>query len=164
MARLSGNFDKAKLVIKDLSNPRNPPEDGTPKYLGRIGGICTGTKAVADARGETFTALVGNFAGISPADKDGNQQEIRSGVAYLPGGFHDSVISALKAAGEAGQVRFAYDCYSVFADNPIGYAYVFKPLLKPERASDPLAEIMGTAAPQIAAPAAEPAKGKHTAA
>jgi len=165
MARLTGNFDKSKLTIKDLGNPRNPPDDGTRKYLGRIAGVVTGLKNVQDARGEVFTALQGMFAGLTT---DG--ECIRSGICYLPGGLHDSVISAFDQASRAPDgsriggvnVEFAYDAYSVKAGNPIGYTYIFERITK-ERSVDRLTELLGDDVPNprqenlaLEAPAAEP--------
>lgn len=120
------NFAKSKLTIKDLSSPRNPPEDGTPKPLGRIFGIVTGKKIVKDAKGDVFIGLTGQFAGVKP---DGDV--IRSGICYLPGGFHDEILAILDAGEDGAQVKFAYDAFSRIASNPIGYEYMFRSLMKP---------------------------------
>lgn len=140
-------LSKAKLTIKDLGSPKNPPEDGSLKKLGRIVGIVTGTKTKLDPRGESFIALTGQFGGLTADEKT----FIRSGIAYLPGGFHDEILSAWQSRNAPDKdgvvppptaVKFAYDAYSRAATNPIGYEYVFKAVLPPA-ANDPLAEMIG---------------------
>ena len=152
-------LNKAKLTIKDLGSPKNPPEDGSLKKLGRIVGIVSKTKTVVDARGQAFTALVGQFAGVTA---DGSTM-IRSGVVYLPGGFQDEILSAWMEANKpdengvqppASSVKFAYDAFSRAATNPIGYEYIFRSLMPPAKL-DPIADLIG--GNQIAALASSPA-------
>ena len=125
---------KSKMVIKDLGNPKLVDEKNPRVILGTIFGRVTGTK-VTEIRGETFIGLTGAFEGVP---ENPEWPIVQSGVCYLPGGFQEPILEAMGPDGK-GVVEFAYECAAVHANNPIGYSYAFKPLLKRTGATDPLA-------------------------
>lgn len=120
---------KAKLVIKDLGNPKKVDPDkhnnANPLFLGVIKGKAFGIKTKVDAKGEAFEALQGYFIG-EPADPSADV--VASGMCYLPGGFHEIIVEQLRGAANT-EVQFAYGVYVVPANNPIGYSYLFRPVL-----------------------------------
>ena len=147
---------KAKLVIKDLGNPKRVEDaDGKRRViLGTILGRASGVKAT-ELRGEMFMALTGAFEGI-PAEAD--KPIIRAGICYLPGGFQESVLEALNGGADGTVVDFAMEFAADFAKNPIGYSYAAKPLLN-KASNDPLASLKAEVEAMKAIPAPA-AKGK----
>lgn len=137
-------MEKPKLTVKDLGNPKLVTSDNPRVILGKIIGSVTKVKNKVDAKGEVFQALVGTFEGVSEASKN----VIRSGVLYLPGGFHDAIVETIEAG--ADRVDFAYEIAAVHASNPIGYSYAMRPLFKPS-ADDPLSRMREAAGIDISA-------------
>lgn len=103
-----------------------------------IYGIATGIKTVIDKnKDETYYALSGQFEAEYPATRT----LFRSGVLYLPSGIHQTVESAVKTLeNEGDQVNFAFEMRAVPAENPQGYSWEAKPLLRPAT-TDPLIQL-----------------------
>ena len=125
-----GTVQKAKLVIKDIGNPKKGADTDTysatkPYILGVIKGKAFGTKIKVDPKGEAFEALVGFFVG-EPADP--NVDMVAAGMCYLPGGFHEMIVEQLRGRANT-EVQFAYEVATVPDSNPIGYSYRFRPIL-----------------------------------
>lgn len=92
----------------------------------RVGGIATGTKSGPDKNrpGETWTALTGDFIAIDTV----TGEEYRAGVCFLPTVGQNLVLGAL--GGSPDGVEFGFDIGVKKADNPVGYEYTVKPVVK----------------------------------
>lgn len=129
-------LQKAKLVPKDLGNPRvvtadDAFKDGQTMPLGRFYGEVSDVVTKADATGRMFDELRGQFKGIPSKQLivDGqNIDGVISGRAFLPTGFHELVVAAWKGGGDGALVQFAYDLGVKRAENPIGYEWVAVPI------------------------------------
>lgn len=137
---------KAKLSMRDLGNPKavtgKPEGDNSPLYLGMIYGIARGVRTRVDDKGEVDEALKGDFEGeraeALKVDGEPDVTHIRSGICYLPSGFHDQMVTAVKET--EGGVSFKLRVLVRKATNPIGYEYAMQPVAAPEIA-DPLASL-----------------------
>ena len=151
---------KAKLTVKDLGNPRLVDDKKQRVILGTIIGIAMGVKTKLDAKGEAFEAITGAFKGTRHDDSE----VIESGILYLPAGFHDQIVAELRSEGVTA-VQFAYEVAAVYASNPIGYSYAFRPLLK-QRTGSPLdaleTEIAANQRPALEHKQAEPEAKKSS--
>lgn len=152
---------KAKLAMRDIGNPKavtaKPDGDNSPLYLGMIYGIARGVRTRVDDKGEIDEALRGDFEAerAEPLKTEGEPDvtHIRSGICYLPSGFHDQMITAVKET--EGGVSFKLRIQVRKAQNPIGYEYIMQPIAAPEVA-DPLASLRALEyAPEQASPAVE---------
>lgn len=139
-----------------------------------ITGIATGSKVVHFAiTDEDFIALVGMFH----AKNLQTGAEYRSGVCYLPGGYHENIVEEIeqqikrieldgedpnrRSKFEPVQVQFSMQFDAQPARNPSGYSYVARSLL-PVSKADPLSVLLKQAMPLLALPA--PTEGSASAA
>ena len=134
---------RAKLTMATIeAAPERAKTEKKRVFVASFIGIASGVKLVDNPMGNPphFTALTGQFEATN------HKSEIwRSGVLYLPGGFHEMILSMLEELTEAedrskfdkASVSFALHIDAVPADNPAGYAYVAKNLL-PISKADPL--------------------------
>lgn len=145
----------SKITISTMNcNPGQAKADNARVAVCRIGGIATSCKIVPHpVSGEEFIALVGQFFGENL--QKGTMW--RSGVCYLPGGYHENIVEALeeqegrrklaeddpnrRSKFEPVQVAFdmAFDAQP--AKNPIGYSYIARSLM-PVTKADPLAQMI----------------------
>jgi hypothetical protein len=105
----------------------------------RIFGIASGTKLKNAANGDKFEAIVGDFE----AHNLETGEVFNSGVLYLPAGLHERVAEPLKAEG-AEAIQFGIEISAFPANNPSGYSYKAKNVVKSETA-DPLAALRAQA-------------------
>lgn len=113
-----------------------------------LAGICTTTKIVHyPITGEDFIALVGQFF----AKNLQTGSEWRSGVAYLPAGYHEPIVEEIerqierrklaeddpnhRSKFEPVQVEFSMQFDAQPAKNPSGYSYVAANLLPISKAT-----------------------------
>jgi hypothetical protein len=113
--------------------------------LGAIVGIANGIKEGNDPQGNSFEGLKGDFE----AQVIGSDEEVRSGVCYMPDAFQGPIISQLSdevdAAGEVTReavksVAFGFQVFVIRAANAAGYSWQLRPIMAPS-ANDPLAEL-----------------------
>lgn len=105
--------------------------------VARIAGHATGTGVDTDKTGQVYVHAAGQFAATNMQ----TGAQYRAGKLYLPGGFHEMVVSEIEKTRESGApVEFAIEIWAVSADNPIGYSYVGRPLFAPAKA-DPLMQL-----------------------
>lgn len=161
----------SKITVSTIAcNPSQAKADNARVPLCVIGGIATASKVVINPTGgEDYIALVGQFYGENLQKKT----TWRSGVCYLPGGYHENIVEQLEAdlarrelpdddvrkrsKFEPVMVQFALQFDSQPAKNPAGYSYIAKSLLPVEKA-DPLAQLIKRAsATRLALPAPEAA-------
>src|SRR5271156_3198273 len=85
---------RAKLTISTIGgSPERAKTNKARVHVAEIYGIATGQKEVENPMGnpQFFTAITGNFEAINM-----HTGEIwRSGVLYLPGGFHEMILAML---------------------------------------------------------------------
>jgi hypothetical protein len=128
---------KPKLTIAQIGgNPGIVVQTKKAEPIVLFIGQATGIKTVDDPNhvGNTFIALTGAF-------KATNLQTgvvYRSGIMYLPSGFHDAVVDQLDrefgdGTSDHRPVEFALEISAVPANNPIKYSYEAKSLLPPAR-------------------------------
>lgn len=128
---------KLTTTVIDSENLRKTVEAGKRILICTIYGYASAIKMVKDRiRDEYYHALAGDFE--ATYEHDGKRT--RSGVLYLPGGVHELVEKSLKELTEEGQVAFAFQLFATKADNPQGYTWLAKSLIKPEEA-DPMDEL-----------------------
>lgn len=111
---------KAKIVIKDMGNPKKASalEAGQRHYLGRLMGFASSTVQKVGNNGDPVTGMKGQFKAIRAED----HAVLQSGVAYLPSGIQELITEAIPDGD--GRVQFVLDIYSQPATNPIGYEYI----------------------------------------
>lgn len=104
----------------------------------RVVGIATGTKSVADKfkPGEFAFGITGDIVAINTL----SGEEYRSGVCYMPATAQNLVVGAL--GGNPDGVEFAFDIGVKKAENPVGYEYTIKPVIKPKE-SNAMAALLG---------------------
>lgn len=123
------------LVVKDKAK-------GTKAPMYRILGRATGIKEAKDTNGEVIYGLSGSFEGTNLV----TGQVMRSGVAYLPPGIHETILEPLDRAlaedkNNAGvSLNFAFDIFAVAAPNKSGYSYEAIDLIPAQRV-DPFADM-----------------------
>jgi hypothetical protein len=139
------------------------PNGGDRILIARIVGRATGYKVKEDKRNNTFhTSLTGDFRAINwQKGTKAFGQGFTSGVAFLPAGLHEQVLSVIEEAeaeGKKATVEFGYDVYAVKKDRGTGakHGYQAKPLTAPV-VDDPMTKLLGglppPVVPQIEAPA-----------
>lgn len=134
--------------------------------LGRVWGIARKTRPGIDAKGQEFITILGEFMGLNY--KTG--EYFSAGKLYLPGGFHEMIVTNVEGEGEVDEkgralfnaVEFALEISAVPATNPIGYSYAAKPLVEVKKESDAMERLMAqmTPLPQLVAPAKEETAAK----
>jgi hypothetical protein len=155
----------AKLNIKSIGcQPKAaaalPVGDMRHIYLARIIGMAGGLIQGETELGEYF-ALSGKFQGTNMQEGSGPGygETYESGVCYLPPGIHETLVTAVRAAGllipeksdkrstkvmlpiKSGEtINFAIDIFVKQDTNASGITYIGKPILPPT-AADPLAQI-----------------------
>ena len=137
---------RSKLTMRTIeASPERAKTHKQRVAVAEFYGIADGIKLVDDPAGDqTFTALTGNFEAVNTF----TGEIWRSGVLYLPGGFHEMIVAMLNQITEdkdrskfdKAQVQFALAIDAVPADNPAGYSYVAKNLL-PVAKADALSAI-----------------------
>lgn len=144
---------KAKIVIKDMGNPKKASalEAGQRHYLGRMSGFASSTVQKVGNNGDPVTGMKGQFKAVRAEDR----AVIQSGVAYLPTGIQELITEAIPDGD--GRVQFVLDIYSQPASNPIGYEYVAVSAA-PVKQEDAFAALEAEAKPMPALPAPTPAK------
>ena len=123
---------RGKLVLKDLGNPdaiKAMASDIKRLVLGQLIGMASGFVERTDPKtGEQFEGLSGLFRSV-PADK--SEDELESGVLFIPDAFHNVIASKLREvlkADPSASVNFAFEVASIRASNPQGRSWDFKPL------------------------------------
>ena len=121
------------------------------KILGRVKGILTDERP----DGTMYDVLTGNF---EATNKDGEMYE--SGRCFLPIGFDESIINAIKGKENAPEIQFAVSIDVIRAANAQGYSYSMETLYEEERTpeTDPLHALrlkVAAAAPALAVPKKE---------
>lgn len=110
-----------------------------------IGGRATGLKVGEDGE-RVYEALTGQFYGMNlQVGEGGIGDQYESGKLFLPPGFHEQVVSAVKETtkdGAVGTVEFGFVFQTVPAENPIGYSYQAKNLM-PIQAIDNAPKFIG---------------------
>jgi hypothetical protein len=155
------NIDEA-IYIKTITParinalPERAKVAGKTVLLYTCSGIVTGTEMQSDASNQQeFEALVGQFEAVvylDPEGKEGKTQKYRSGYCYLPGGFHERLLSAYKRAlGRARTERgediegiqhaFIFDIAAVPTGNPRGYSYMAANAMAINPQFDPLSQL-----------------------
>jgi hypothetical protein len=138
---------KPKLTIAQIGgNPGAVIQSKRAEPIVRFIGQASGIKTVDDPNhpGVTFIALTGAF-------KATNLQtgvEYRSGILYLPSGFHDAIVEELdsqlsdqkESNFDHRPVEFALEISAVPANNPSKYSYEAMSLMPPSR-NAPLARL-----------------------
>lgn len=121
--------------------------------LAHLYGIASGTTVKKAPNGDVFIGITGEFEAVNLADG----KVFRSGIIYLPGGIHESLVAALVpgADGKVSPVDFGIEIMSRPDSNPIGYGYAARELVKVERA-DPLAKMRALIAPKTQAALPKP--------
>lgn len=137
---------RAKLTISTIGgSPERAKTEKRRVQVCEIYGIASGVKLTDNPEGgPPFTAITGNFEAVNMHDG----LTWRSGVLYLPGGFHEMVLAQLEAITEdekrskfdKAQVQFALAIDAEPAANPAGYCYIARNLL-PVSKADPLAAL-----------------------
>lgn len=137
---------RAKLTMATIeASPERAKTEKRRVSVAEFYGIASGIKLVDNPMGDVpYTALTGNFEAVNTY----NGEIWRSGVLYLPGGFHEMIVAMLndltedegRSKFDKASVQFALAIDAVPADNPAGYAYVAKNLL-PVSKADALAGI-----------------------
>lgn len=128
----------SKLTTKTIgANPRRASAlkegDKSQISLYQVYGKGRMLKQKEGNNGEMTTAICGNFEAVNTE----SGEIFRSGVLYLPKGITEFVEAAIsKLKDEADSVDFAFEVFAVRADNPIGYSYIAKPILKPTESDD----------------------------
>lgn len=138
---------RTKIVTKDLGDPsiiKTMDENTKRHLLGTIVGIVSGFVERANPKdpNDKFEGLSGQFRSIPSDDK---RDELESGVCFLPDAFHTMVAAPFKAMLEKdknAQLRFAFEIYSIRANNPAGYSWEFKPMIE-AAGTNPLDELIG---------------------
>jgi len=146
---------RGKLVLKDLGNPdaiKTQPENIRRLVLGRLVGIAEGFVERTDPKtSEKFEGLAGIFRSI-PADS--SEDELESGVLFIPDAFHTLIASQLRDAQKndpSARINFAFEVAAIRASNPQGRSWDFKPLW--EQQENPIDKLLKLQ-PMPAAPAA----------
>jgi hypothetical protein len=126
---------RAKLTMATIeASPERAKTEKKRVQVAEFYGIASGIKLVDNPMGDVpFTALTGNFEAVNLH----NGEIWRSGVLYLPGGFHEMIVAMLndltdneeRSKFDKAQVQFALAIDAVPADNPAGYSYVATNLL-----------------------------------
>lgn len=102
----------------------------------RIFGIASDVKVKKMPNGDIFEAIVGNFEAINAE----TGEVFGSGILYLPSGLHERVLEPLKNGDST--IQFGLEISAFPADNPAGYSWKAKQIVKPDQA-DPLAALRG---------------------
>jgi hypothetical protein len=133
--------------------------------LGAIVGIANDVKVGADPQGNQFEGLKGDFE----AQVIGAEEEIRSGVCFMPDAFQGPIIAQLSDEVDANgvvtreavkSVAFGFQVFVIRAANAAGYSWQLRPVMAPS-ANDPLAELRKLVPPMPALAAiAAPTAGK----
>lgn len=158
---------RSKITIATIGgSPERAKTEKKRVHVAEIYGIATGVKMVENPMDDSkpFTAITGNFEAVNMHDGE----TWRSGVLYLPGGFHELILGMLDELEEAiklpdddprrrskfdkASVQFALAIDSEPADNPAGYTYVAKNLL-PISKADPLSALREAAHAALSPPA-----------
>ncbi|MDE2020106.1 MAG: hypothetical protein KGJ13_07210 [Patescibacteria group bacterium] len=137
---------RTKIVTKDLGDPsiiKTLPDDVKRHMLGTIVGIVTGFVERGNPKDPTekFEGLSGQFRSIPADDK---RDELESGVCFLPDAFHNMVAGPFRKMQDTdknAQLRFAFEIYSIRAQNPAGYSWEFKPKIE-AAGGNPLDELI----------------------
>jgi hypothetical protein len=116
--------------------------------VGNATGIFTGTNPVD---GSVFKGLKGAF---EYTDADPERDVLTSGKMFLPSGIDEMIFNAVEEA-DGGSVQFAFEVSVFRADNPQGYSWKYKPLMKAAEV-DPLSELRKLAAERRALALAAP--------
>jgi hypothetical protein len=117
------------------------------QIMGWITGL-TEEKEMVDA--QTGKVTIGwGLTGFFEAHNLESGEIFKGGVLYLPSGFQDQGISAIRAQMAANpspgsaKVEFAYEFHARPDGNPSGYSWLAFPLLKTRVEDDPLASLRG---------------------
>lgn len=128
------------------------------KILGRVTGVLTDERP----DGTMFDVLTGNF---EATNKDG--EVFTSGRCFLPIGFDEGIINAIKGKESAPEIQFAVSVDVIRAANAQGYSYSMQTLFEEEKTpeTDPLhaLRLKVAAAPALSAPKKEAAPEKEAA-
>lgn len=122
-------------IVKDKAK-------GTRAPLYRIMGRATGIKETKDVNGEVIYGLTGSFEGTNLV----TGETMRSGVAFLPPGIHEMILEPLDHAlaeavqGQAVELQFGFDIFTVASPNKAGYSYAATDLF-PTKRVDPFEEM-----------------------
>lgn len=149
---------RAKITISTIGgSPERAKTEKKRVNVAQVFGIATGIKMVDNPMDDSkpFIAITGRFEAINMY----TAETWRSGVLYLPGGFHEMIVSMLDDLREnkdskydKTDVQFALAIDAEPADNPAGYTYIAKNLL-PISKADPLAMLRAQATKALPPPA-----------
>jgi hypothetical protein len=115
------------------------------KILGRVKGVLTDERP----DGTMFDVLTGVFEAVN---KDGETFE--SGRCFLPIGFDESIINAIKGKTDAPEIQFAVSIDVIRASNAQGYSYSMEKLFEESKTAetDPLFALRQKVAAALPAP------------
>jgi hypothetical protein len=133
----------AKMAVATMGFDPSVAKKGGETPLGRIYGTADHLLAKKDKDGNPIIGIGGQFQG----DNYKSGMRARSGVAYLPPGIHEQIVSAVDT-GELDEkdkpvyrsVKFAMEIIAIPSSNPHGYSYKAKHLIDTED-DDPLDDL-----------------------
>lgn len=133
----------AKMAVATMGFDASVAKTKGETPLGRIYGTADHLVAKKDRDGNPIIGIGGQFQG----DNYKTGVRARSGIAYLPSGIHEQIISGVDT-GELDDkdkpvyrsVKFALEIIAVPSSNPHGYSYKAKNLIDMEE-DDPLDEL-----------------------
>lgn len=140
---------KPKITIAQIGgNPAAAKSKMSKVWVATIVGMADGIKTVNNPMypDVEFIALTGTFM----ATNRDTGVSYRSGIVYLPSGFHEAVIAQLsrqlakenkESAYENVLSEFALDIYAVPSGNPSGYSYEATSLMPPDK-KEPVRRLM----------------------
>lgn len=118
------------------------------QIMGRISGLTEAKQLEDEKTGAKFDSW--GLTGFFEAHNLETGEIFKGGVIYLPSGFQDQGIAAIRSQiaqfGEnSGQafVEFAYEFHARPDGNPSGYSWCAFPLLKARQIDDPLGSLRG---------------------
>lgn len=151
-------LEKAKLVAKDIGNPKallaglteEQTKAKTPVRMGLIIGQADKIVPREDSMGRVFDELRGSFKmlpanPVKAKDESGKEIDVEALVstkALLPLKKHGEIVKALKGQGVKA-VQFGFYADVVKAENPAGYEWILTDIFPvTAEAADPLAGVM----------------------
>ena len=132
---------KPKLSVSQINcNPAEAKSTRGKVFIATFVGLANGIKTVTNPQypDVEFVALTGTFLATNRQTGD----RFRSGILYLPTGFHEGILEALSSALDRANkdspydqqlTQFALDVYAVPSSNPAGYSYEAKSLVAPDK-------------------------------
>ena len=138
---------KRKITVKDVMGPLVRPNDGDkPTDLFTVIGHATGIRSGEDKyhAGQEFHALTGEFEAVNLA----TGEIFWAPQCFIPEPMHSLIVAQL-TSGKVKALKFSAMVGYKYAKTSVGYEFIVKPLLKPEK-SDALEELRASLPQPIA--------------